>query len=90
MDFSKILTKAQAEKIIGEVTGKPNGPFPKFSELTPPQLQALRGAFEKFISEAPKQKECSVCAPLRRMGLDSGCSKCDFEDWGVERDTALG
>jgi hypothetical protein len=68
-----------ATALLAAILGVPKeGPFPAFSELTPQQLEALRIAMALLLP-APPQRECDVCAPLRRMGRDVGCSRCDFD-----------
>jgi hypothetical protein len=69
-----------APGLLAAIHGPPKeGPIPTFSELTPQQLEALRVAMA-LLQPAPPQRECDVCAPLRRMGRDVGCSRCDFDE----------
>jgi hypothetical protein len=69
--------------LLAAILGLPKeGPIPTFSELTPQQLEALRVAMA-LLQPAPPQRECDICAPLRRMGRDVGCSRCDFDDVAI-------
>jgi hypothetical protein len=59
------LTPCLVNYMLSEVLGKVTGPYPKFSELTPEQLDKLAKVYAQIDSTPPGSRELELPYNLR-------------------------